>query len=449
MKSFHVAAFSGLCLMASTAFAQIDYVNPEVDVLVTRQQILDYTEPLGNTGISIRCMVINSAGNLVVTDRGGAQGEARLIEIDISGASPSMSTIVTEAELAAVLETSVDDDEFGDPLPPPRLNFSGMAHFAFEGTDYYYVSNFGQNPNNCATCEDEVIEVAVDGAGTATVRRVGSIDGINALSVYNGYLYFPIISDFSNQIDIDGVYRMNITTGDTEEVADVIMVSDLTGALVGTRGAGFAMIPGGQVAFFSEEFWGGSNDILGLDVTAKPFTLSIIEPKDSFAPNFTGIAGMASDSAGTLFMFDQFPTTPPRRFIVRESDGTLHFPDPNLIIGELGLTNPNQQFFPNDTMRAVREGENKVTLIAVLADGNAAVGNPRIISLTFTDPTFVEPDVLGDINGDGVINVADVTMLANLVTEGTPPPVAVGDVNDDGVVDELDVQALAELIVND
>ncbi len=56
---------------------------------------------------------------------------------------------------------------------------------------------------------------------------------------------------------------------------------------------------------------------------------------------------------------------------------------------------------------------------------------------------------LGDINNDGVINVADVTELGLLLDAGTPPSLEVGDVNDDGVVDEADLQALADQIVND
>jgi hypothetical protein len=59
----------------------------------------------------------------------------------------------------------------------------------------------------------------------------------------------------------------------------------------------------------------------------------------------------------------------------------------------------------------------------------------------------VEPD-LGDINGDTVINVADVTELANLLAANTPPSVAVGDVNGDETVDDADVAALANLIVD-
>jgi hypothetical protein len=58
------------------------------------------------------------------------------------------------------------------------------------------------------------------------------------------------------------------------------------------------------------------------------------------------------------------------------------------------------------------------------------------------------PIILGDINGDGVINVADVTELAFLVGEGTPPSIAVGDMNGDETVDEADIAALADMIVN-
>jgi hypothetical protein len=61
----------------------------------------------------------------------------------------------------------------------------------------------------------------------------------------------------------------------------------------------------------------------------------------------------------------------------------------------------------------------------------------------------VEPsDELGDVNGDGTVNVADVTELANLVAAGNPPAAAVGDINGDTFVDEADVDALADAVVN-
>lgn len=59
----------------------------------------------------------------------------------------------------------------------------------------------------------------------------------------------------------------------------------------------------------------------------------------------------------------------------------------------------------------------------------------------------VEPG-LGDINGDGIVNVADVTELVDEILHGTVPSVEVGDVNDDGAVDLSDAHFLAQEIAN-
>jgi hypothetical protein len=59
------------------------------------------------------------------------------------------------------------------------------------------------------------------------------------------------------------------------------------------------------------------------------------------------------------------------------------------------------------------------------------------------------PVILGDVAVDGLVNVADVTRLANQVRLTEPVPLNRGDVNEDGVVDELDVEALGDLIVNE
>jgi hypothetical protein len=444
-----VALMAGLCLLAGPVFAAIDYINPEVETIVTRQQILDYTGAQAEnpaTGIGLRAVVINNAGNFVITDRGGAQGEARLLEINLSSGTPVFNTIATEGEMAEVLETSTGLDEFGVPLPTPRLNFIGLAHFYGNDTDYYYLGQFGQNPNNCTTCADEVIEVAVSSSGTA-IRRVGSLDGINGLSYRNGYLYFPLIGAFSNQLDFDGIYRMNVEDGNFEEIVDIVDFDAVTGGLGGTQGSGMKIGEDGRIYFFSEEFRGGSDDLVVIDLNNE-FELSILEPKESFDPNFPGIASIALDSNDTMFAFDQFPAVLPRRFIVREANGTLHYPNPQTIIDGLGLTNQNQQFFPNDSLVVGRSTPAEVSLYAVLADGASAVGNPRLIKITFTDPNIGTPVILGDINGDEVVNVADVTLFGNLLAAGTPPGAAAGDFNEDGVVDLADFNLLVSSIVD-
>jgi len=69
---------------------------------------------------------------------------------------------------------------------------------------------------------------------------------------------------------------------------------------------------------------------------------------------------------------------------------------------------------------------------------------PGVLNIRFV------PYILGDINHDGVVNVADVTELGRILQFGGPPiPVEVGDINGDGLVDETDLELLAAMIVND
>ncbi len=93
-------------------------------------------------------------------------------------------------------------------------------------------------------------------------------------------------------------------------------------------------------------------------------------------------------------------------------------------------------------------GDFRYTNVNQEASSTGIVLGSNFNFVTFEYGGGVTPPVLGDIDGDGIINVADVTALANLVAGGNPPSNDVGDINSDGSVDELDVQALAESIVD-
>jgi hypothetical protein len=86
-------------------------------------------------------------------------------------------------------------------------------------------------------------------------------------------------------------------------------------------------------------------------------------------------------------------------------------------------------------------GENLVEVRSVNVHG--VQGNPASRMVVREAP----PQAFSDINNDGVINVGDVTALANLLRQGEAPEVAVADINGDGVVDAADVSALAREIV--
>jgi surface protein len=54
----------------------------------------------------------------------------------------------------------------------------------------------------------------------------------------------------------------------------------------------------------------------------------------------------------------------------------------------------------------------------------------------------------GDVNGDGFINVADVTALIQIVLNSTPADLSVADLSGDGQVNVADVTALIQLVLN-
>jgi hypothetical protein len=89
-------------------------------------------------------------------------------------------------------------------------------------------------------------------------------------------------------------------------------------------------------------------------------------------------------------------------------------------------------------------------LAFINAGGVGANDSGRILidNIRYAGTDIVTPPDLGDVTGDGVVNVADVTALANAIAGGSPPPAAVGDINGDTFVNEADVQALADAIAD-
>ena len=54
--------------------------------------------------------------------------------------------------------------------------------------------------------------------------------------------------------------------------------------------------------------------------------------------------------------------------------------------------------------------------------------------------------ILGDINGDGVVDLLDVSPFIDILSSGTYVPEA--DVNEDGAVDLLDIAPFVDLLAN-
>ena len=56
-------------------------------------------------------------------------------------------------------------------------------------------------------------------------------------------------------------------------------------------------------------------------------------------------------------------------------------------------------------------------------------------------------ELLGDLNGDGEINVLDVVTLVNVILNGGDY-ISAGDMNQDGALDVLDIVTLVNIILN-
>jgi hypothetical protein len=71
----------------------------------------------------------------------------------------------------------------------------------------------------------------------------------------------------------------------------------------------------------------------------------------------------------------------------------------------------------------------------------------RWLPKKYVNGSWVEIVTKGDVNGDGSVNVSDVTTLVNMILNVIPKDEALGDINGDGSVNVSDVTALVNLLL--
>jgi len=64
-------------------------------------------------------------------------------------------------------------------------------------------------------------------------------------------------------------------------------------------------------------------------------------------------------------------------------------------------------------------------------------------------PVDPDPSGKGDINQDGIVDLTDVAVLLDAVTEGTDVSLEIADMNEDGVADLTDVAILMDQVTKD
>ncbi len=78
---------------------------------------------------------------------------------------------------------------------------------------------------------------------------------------------------------------------------------------------------------------------------------------------------------------------------------------------------------------------------------NLAVRAKHWLPMQYKNNTWVEIPLPGDVNGDGKINVTDVTTLVNMILKVIPQNLTAGDINGDGRINVTDVTALVNIIL--
>jgi hypothetical protein len=94
-------------------------------------------------------------------------------------------------------------------------------------------------------------------------------------------------------------------------------------------------------------------------------------------------------------------------------------------------------------------------ILEVDIDGNVVweyqheseIGSSWIARAQKYSPNYLMDFTLGDLNGDGTLNILDIVILANLILSGDDSNPA-GDMNQDGDYNILDIVILVNLILN-
>jgi hypothetical protein len=406
----------------------IDYSTYTAEIVVTAQQVANFTGQELATAQSLRGMGVDpSTGELIVfTSRQKTFTEfdtpSQLVRIDVTNAaSPVFETILLEPALLA--QANVGD-------ATPAINLSSNA-IQVDADGIIYFSNFEGT--------DEVTRIDASDPENVLFQQLRQEDGVSSVFLNNaGGLSIAAFTNFG--APTDKLFSIPSTGGAETLLVDSNDVTAVTFAgqakiTVGTQ------LSNGDYIVWDEQFRGGSDQVLRIKPNGDVSIEIGVSDLDGGIPG--GIEPMVAADDDTLFLWNQFPGP----------GGTAKlfvYPQPTDINTRkvIPLTELNTALGTTGTRRAAvgataTYSPDANTTYFYFADYNQGF----IARLIFQGDE--PPAVLGDVDGNGVINVADVTALANLVAAGTPPSLAVGDINGDEAVNEADVAELSSQIVNE
>ena len=119
-----------------------------------------------------------------------------------------------------------------------------------------------------------------------------------------------------------------------------------------------------------------------------------------------------------------------------------------------GTLTISSESFPDIVLAGEREGDNDLgntlvpadTLVSILYTHTGPVGTdgPRIISLSVAEPE-ADNILLGDVNGDGLVNVGDIAPFIDILFGGATP-VREADINGDMMINLGDIASFVSLL---
>ena len=425
----------------------VDYSSPDsIALAVTPSEIAAFTgQELGT--VSIGAIGVDSLGRLYfyTGDSQGFQGGAttgQLVRVDVSDAT-TFETVATHAQLLAAANA-------GDASPAQMLSIRGIEIF------------------------DDGRILLAQTAGTDDILLFDPADDLNDVANFtnlrqaNGVSSILLTSDESQvivtQLPNLGASSTDILTVDVETAAEDVLSFGIFIAFEGLIGSDAGIVAGVEVRpdhyiFWDEASEGGSDQMFYVTEGAA------INPEGNIAPILIdtafdagyrgGVSAMSLGADGTLLAWNQSPGPRPIEIPpTADSKALFIFPNPAP--------------FSHDRIRLTEQSilaqTDLVDTIDVPAGGLATYSSVRgetmaflvdstsnsILSITYKAPSSVIPPDMFDIDSDndGYSDGYELFRQSDPNNPNSVPNPLLGDINGDGIVDMDDVQALAEAIAN-
>jgi hypothetical protein len=340
-----------LALAASPALAAIDWSSPQYDILVLPGDITPVT---GASVANLGTLDVDSNGDIIFFDSGDGTGATgSLLKADVSGASPVITRIIGEPALLGAANPA-----------STVINANGLHVIPGTGSgEEYILTSFNGSI-------DDVLRVTPGSPATAAL--LAGTDGINGLAADGNTLFVAVEAAFGAaedaviQVDLAGATSTYVSS------ANIFAVTGGSGEI-----NGISTTAGGDVIFFSEGFFGGSDSILS---ASAPGVVSEIIPA-SEPPSTMGLNEIAISPDGVFFLWDQFPGSGGARLLVREPGGVYTTILQTEIRAALSL--PANMGVAAGSMAVHVPDASTVDLL--IADN----ANDEILRLRFTDPSSV------------------------------------------------------------